>query len=138
MFNLGPSAPFVGIATFGLVAASLVMVVLLFSRKRSSTWKNLSARHEIIVVLLLAVTFVLWGTSTGHGKPHTDGGMIGYTHGGMLHYVSASSYQQRAGAPWAHDISLRPLALLSTIALNAAAVIVALLAIQWRSGGVPN
>ncbi len=137
MINLGPSTPFVEIATFGLVIDCSVAVLLL--RQRRSTWKQSTTRHKSVIILLLAaVTFVLWGSSTGHGGPHADGGMVGYTHGGMLHYVSAISYQPRAGGPWSHDFSVRPLALLGTIGLNAVAVIVALVGCRWTGGVVPN
>jgi len=139
MMNLGPSAPFVGIATLGVVAACVVVVAVLMSCRERRLFKRINSRHKSIVVLLVAViTFVLWGTSTGHGGPHSDGGMVGYTQGGMLHYVSAISYQARAGAPWTHDCSVRPLALLGTIGLSAAAVIAAVVGTRWISGGMPN
>lgn len=139
MNHFGPSAPFVGIATLGVVAACLIVVGAMLSCRGKSKWKQINSRHNSVVVLfLMAITLLLWGSSTGHGGPHSDGGMIGYTYGGLLHYVSAVSYQPRAGAQWSHDLSVRPLALLGTLALNAAAVIVAVLSRQWMARRMPN
>jgi hypothetical protein len=139
MISLGPSAPFVGIATLGMVGAGLAVAIMLLSCHGKNKWKQINSRYNSVVVLLLmATTFLLWGSSTGHGGPHSNGGMIGYTHGGLLHYVSAVSHQPRAGVPWSHDLSVRPLALLGTLALNAAAVIVAVFGGQWMSRRMPN
>ena len=139
MFNLGPSAPFVVVASLGAVAACLVVVGTMLSCRGKNKWKQINSRHNSVAVLLLmAITFVLWGSSTGRGGPHTDGGTIGYTYGGLLHYVSATSYQPQAGAAWSHQLSVRPLALLGTIGLNAAAVIVAFVGCRWIARELPN
>lgn len=139
MFNLGPSTPFLGIAASGLVAVCVVTIPVLLSRQGRSSGKHFGSRHKNVVFFLLAaVTFTLWGSSTGHGGPHADGGTVAYTHGGMLRYVSATSYQPHAGASWSHELSVRPPALVGTIALNAVAVMVALFGSRWIAGRTPN
>ncbi len=135
MIILGPSAPFIGIAILGIVAGCLVVATVLISHRGKCIRRQINSGYKSVVVLLVAaMTFALWGSSTGHGGPHTDGGMIGYTYGGVLHYVTAISHQSSAGMPWSHDWSVEPLALLGTIGLNAVTVIAGLLGSWWIGG----
>ncbi|HUF63747.1 MAG TPA: MgtC/SapB family protein [Verrucomicrobiales bacterium] len=139
MLNFGPSTPFIGIATAGLAATCLIVIMAVAALAKRGKWRQLNCRQKSVVVILLSgASFLLWGSSAGQGGPKPGGGTVGYTHGGILHYVSVTSSQPHARAPWSHDLSVRPLPLLGTLALSAAALIGAVFGVPWRTGREPN
>ena len=142
--DLGPSAPFVGVLIAGLVLASVVVsvTVLAIPPKREGQPPSL-ARKRLVWFLMWGVTFLLWGSSSGHGGPNPGGGTTGYTHGGILHYLTVTSHQPGVGSKWSHDFSLHVWPLVGTVALNAVALIVGAVAVRKgritaEPGAVPD
>jgi len=132
--DLGPSAPFVGVLIAGLALASVVasVAVLALPPKREGQPPS-RARKALVWFLMWGVTFLLWGSSSGHGGPIPGGGTTGYTHGGILHYLTVTSHQPGVGSEWSHDFSLHVWPLVGTVALSAAALIVGAVAVRrWR------
>jgi hypothetical protein len=134
LVNFGPSAPFVGVAIGGVVIACFVLMMAMVALARTGQWKSSSSRRKrFVIVFLMPAIFLFWGLSTGHGGPKPGGGIVGYAYGGMLHYTTVVSYQPHALAAWSHSLSVRPLALLATLALSIVVVVCAIVACQWRS-----
>ena len=125
LLNLGPSAPFVAIALLGVGMACLLCVATVAMLSVQSRWKQLIPRRKTLFLAILTIpTFLFWGASTGRGGPSPGAATTGYTHAGVFRYATVTSHQTIAGAPWSHDVSLRLLPLLATIAANAAVLLV--------------
>jgi len=132
--DLGPSTPFVGVLIAGFALASVVAsVALLTLPPKREDQPPTRARKTLVWCLVWGVTFLLWGSSSGHGGPIPGGGITGYTHSGILHYLTVTSHQPGVGSEWSHDFSLHVWPLVGTVALSAAALIVGAIAVRrWR------
>ena len=123
--DLGPSAPFIGVLLVSFVLASVVASVAVFALPSKREAQPPSSPRKVLVWLLVCgVVFLLWGSASGHGGPREGGGITGYTHGGILYYLTVTSHQQDAGSGWSHDVSLHAWPLVGTVALSGAALIV--------------
>jgi hypothetical protein len=140
ILDLGPSAPFVGVLIVGLALASVVASVAVFVLPSKGEGQPHSrGRKELVWILVWVVIFLLWGSSSGHGGPNPAGGITGYTHAGLFHYLTVSSHQPRVGSEWSHGFSPHIWPLVGTVALSAVALIVGAVATRkWRKAAKPK
>jgi hypothetical protein len=132
--DLGPSAPFVGILLVSFALASALAGVAVLALPKRDGQQPSRARKTLVWLGVCGGVFLLWGSSSGHGGPLPGGGITGYTHGGILHYITVTSHQPGSGSAWSHDISLHTWPLVGTVALSAAALIGGALVVRrWRT-----
>ena len=136
-----PNGPFLGVMIGGLALATIV--ASLAELWYASMCKGLPpspGRRSFVWLLVWFITLFLWGT-VGSQNHHTpDGGLARngltwWTNGGILGYLTVTSHQPAPGAEWSHELSIHPWALIGTVALSLAAVVVVVLIARWRRIG---
>ena len=121
MIGLGPASPLVVLLIGGLALAFLFATLTVRHLIRRYKGQELGHNHKAVVWLGVAVvTFLLWGSSTGHGGPLPGGGMAGHTYAGILNYITITSQQPVSGMAWSHNLTVHFYPLLATICLTLA------------------
>ena len=125
MIGLGPASPLVVLLISGLALACLFATLAARHLMQRTEGQTLGQTHKAFVWLGVAVvTFLLWGSSTGHGGPLPAGGMTGNTYAGILNYMTITSQQPASGMAWSHNLTIHFYPLLATIFLTLAMWIV--------------
>lgn len=131
--DFGPSAPFISVLLVSFVLANVVASIAVLALPPKLEGQPPSRALKAMVWLVVCgIVLLLWGSSSGHGGPRPGGGITGYTHGGILHYLTVTSHQQDVGSAWSHDVSLHALPLVGTVALSVAALIVGAVIVRRR------
>ncbi|MEM8532221.1 MAG: hypothetical protein AAGF95_15355 [Chloroflexota bacterium] len=119
MIGLGPASPLVILLISGLALACLFATLAVRHLMQQTEGQTIGQTHKVFVGLGVAVvTFLLWGSSTGHGGPLPAGGMTGNTYGGILNYITITSQQPVSGMAWSHNLTVHFYPLLATICLT--------------------